>query len=310
MKRPVQPHPRAAGSRTAVRLAPLLLALALLALLPGQAAAQPLPELAPVGSGVFLIGGFGSSPLELGGVLTTPLLSTSLSLVRADASESVTRVVLATGPHLTAGPLRLFGRLGVGYEWAGASGGTEGRLVARATYGAEVALREPVLLVLQGGTSMASGSAGWTPSPDATLSLGIELFFGRPRAQLRTERLRQAHRDWPPELADLVAKGLVSEDLAAARFPDWSVEELRLVSQGRVALGMTPEMVETALGRPDEMQDVQDPELGPVQVWRYYETVGAYDPFTGKPRFRRELRRTVVFRAGVVARIETGGGAR
>ena len=73
-------------------------------------------------------------------------------------------------------------------------------------------------------------------------------------------------------------------------------------------IGSDLKMVETVLGRPDEVDEVQDPALGPLQIWRYYETVGVYDPYTGRPVYRRELRRTVIFRAGTVYRLESGPG--
>lgn len=289
---------RNGSSRRGLGLIPLLIA-TLLWVVPAPAAAQHLAEIAPVGAGVFLIGGLGAAPLEVGGVVNTSLLSTTVSLVRGG---DVTRLVAATGPHLTAGPLRLFGRLGGGYEWAG----SEGRFVLRMTYGGEVALSDRIVLVLQGGTSLAAASSGWTQSEDAALSLGIGLFFGRSNTELRSEQLRETYHGWPPELAEAVARGSIPEELAAARYPDWSVDELRLVSQGQVAVGMTPEMVEAVLGQPDEMDEVQDPALGPLQVWRYYETVGQYDPYTDRPVYRQELRRTVIFRAGTVFRLESG----
>lgn len=283
-------------------LGPVVILIAtLLWIVPAPAAAQKLAEIAPVGAGVFLIGGLGAAPLEVGGVVNTSLLSTTVSLVRGG---NITRLAAGTGPHLTAGPLRLFGRLGGGYEWSG----SEGRFVIRMTYGGEVALSDTAVLILQGGTSLAAASSGWTQSEDAALSLGIGLFFGPSSTELRSEQLRQTYRNWPPELAEEVARGSIPEALAAARYPDWSVDELRLVSQGRVAAGMTPEMVETVLGRPDEVDEVQDPALGPLQIWRYYETVGVYDPYTGRPVYRRELRRTVIFRAGTVYRLESGPG--
>lgn len=286
-----------AGLRRLLRSSWLLGLLLLLIAVP--AAAQTLPDLPPVGTGVYLVGGIADAPVEVGGVRHFSWYSASVSLMPGGESDP-TRVVLAAGPHLTQGPVRLYGRIGGGYEWAG----SEGRPVVRLTYGGELALTETILLVLQGATSVASGSSGWVRSPESQLTLGIQLLFGPSASQLQRDELQHAHPDWPPELVELVAQEVVPEELAQAHHPAWSVDELRLVSQGRVAPGMTPEMVAAALGQPDEILEVTDPGLGPILLWRYSETVGRYDAFTGKPSYRQEVRRTIVFRDGVVARVE------
>lgn len=277
---------------------PFILGL-LISLATAPADAQTLPDLPPEGTGVFLIGGVAGAPVEVGGVRHFSWYSASVSLMPGGQSDP-TRVVLGAGPYLIQGPIRLYGRIGAGYEWAG----NEGRPVIRFTYGGELALTETIQLILQGASSVASGSSGWTRSPESRLTLGIQLFLGPSAAEVRREELQQAHAHWPPELVELVARGVVPETLAQVHYPAWSVEELRLVAQGRVAPGMTPEMVAAVLGHPDETLEAKDPVLGPVLLWRYYETVGRYDTFTGTPTYRQELRRTVLFREGVVARIE------
>lgn len=276
----------------------LVLALAL-ALGAAPAWAQTLPDVPPAGPGVFVIGYVAGAPVELGAVHHFSWYSASVSLMPG-GDKDPTRVVAAAGAHVSQGPVRLYARAGAGYEWD--SG--EGRPVIRFTYGSEVALTGTIQLILQGATSVAAGSSGWTRSEQTRLTAGIQLFLGPSASDVRRAALQETHAGWPPELVELVADGVVPEALAQAHYPEWSVEQLRLVAQGKVAPGMTPEMVAAVLGQPDEIVEGTDPALGPVLLWRYYETVGRYDAFTGKPTYRQELRRTVVFRGGVAARIE------
>lgn len=274
--------------------------LSFLLLLGGSTAAQTLPGLPPEGLGAFVIGGLGGRPVEVGAVRHFAWYSAAASLMPGGEGDP-TRLVISAGPHLTRGPVRVYARAGAGYEWEGS-----GRPVLRLTYGAELGLKDGLQLLVQGATSFARPASGWTRSEATSLSLGLQLFFGPSLAEQERAALQEAHPGWPPELVELVAQGEVSLALAEAHYPDWSVEQLRLVSQGRVVPGMSPAMVAAAWGAPDEILEVTDPQLGPVLRWRYIETVGQYDFFTGTPRFWEEVRRTVLFRDGVVVRVEQG----
>jgi len=113
-------------------------------------------------------------------------------------------------------------------------------------------------------------------------------------------------------------------DANRAVYESWPIEMQEAVSSGRAAVGMTPEMVEMALGKPSEVNSREGKD-GPEEVWVYKKSssmpsllgntgislggsIGPIGIGTGGPARRANPASTdeqdVVFKNGVVIRAD------
>lgn len=111
-----------------------------------------------------------------------------------------------------------------------------------------------------------------------------------PSVQVRATCYCSTHTAWSWELCLAVAQRKVSQDLAS-QHTDWGLEILTLVSNSRIQIGMTMDMVLESWGRPRD-KDRFVSSYGVSESWNYYEwipTPSRYNLFAGYYSLRRIL---------------------